>query len=162
MSNPNRLVALFIGLSMALLACTTDGGGASTPSAAASVEPSAPPAAATIAVADSSLGQIVVDDAGVTLYGFTPDEGGTPTCYDQCAENWPPLLADDPAAVTVGAGLDQSLLTSVDRTDGSTQLVYGGWPLYYFAADAAAGDTNGQGVGEKWFVVASSGDLIQQ
>jgi predicted lipoprotein with Yx(FWY)xxD motif len=121
-----------------------------------------PPSGTGLAVAESGLGQIVVDGAGLTLYGFTPDQGGTPTCYDGCAQAWPPLLGDDPAAVTVGAGLDASLLTTADRTDGGKQLLYNGWPLYYFANDSAAGDTNGQGVGGNWFVIAPNGDLIGQ
>lgn len=162
MSNPFRITTLIAALALALVACTSDGGGGTTPSAVATSEPSAPAADAAIAVADSSLGQIVVDGAGMTLYGFLPDEGGTPTCYDGCAEAWPPLLADDPAAATVGAGLDQSKLTTAERTDGGSQLVYGGWPLYYFASDSTAGDTTGQGVGGNWFVVAPTGDLIQQ
>ena len=116
---------------------------------------------ATIALADSSLGMIIVDAEGKTLYGFTNDTAGESTCYDQCEQNWPPLLATDPAAIGVGEGLDASLLTTVARTDGTMQVKYGDWPLYYFAADAAAGDTNGQGVGEVWFVVGADGALIQ-
>ena len=72
---------------------------------------------------------------------FTPDEAGTPTCYDDCATAWPPLLADDAAAVTVGTGLDATKLRPWPATDGGEQLKYGTWTLYYFANDAAAGDT---------------------
>jgi predicted lipoprotein with Yx(FWY)xxD motif len=112
-------------------------------------------------VAESSLGQIITDGAGMTLYAFTPDEAGTPTCYDDCAIAWPPGLADDPTAVTVGAGLDASKLSTVDRTDGGKQLKYGTWTLYYFAKDAAAGDTNGQGLNDVWYVIAPSGEMIK-
>ena len=161
---------------VAIVAACSSGGGATAapsvaaPSAAPSSEApaseapasSAPAAAAVeLKVADSALGQIITDGAGMTLYGFTPDEPGTPTCYDDCAIAWPPLLADDPASVTVGAGLDASKLTTVDRTDGGKQLKYGTWTLYYFAQDAAAGDTNGQGLNEVWYVIAPSGDLIK-
>ena len=90
-------------------------------------------------MADSSPGQIIVDGEGKTLYMFQPDEAGTPTCYDDCATAWPPLLADDPASVTVGTGLDASKLSVVDRTDGGKQLKYGNWTLYYFANDTAVG-----------------------
>jgi predicted lipoprotein with Yx(FWY)xxD motif len=172
-----RLASLGLGLVAILAACSSPG--AASPSAVApsvapsvaapSVEPSVEPSAAesappvsaatgTVVVAESSLGQILTDAEGRTLYLFTPDEAGTPTCYDSCAENWPPLTAT--GEVTAGAGLDATKLTTVDRTDGTKQVKYGDWPLYYFAADSAAGDTNGQGVGEKWFVVAPSGDAI--
>lgn len=159
-------------------ACSSGGAATVAPSAAApSVAPSeapaseapaseapaseAPAAAVELKVADSALGQIITDGAGMTLYGFIPDEPGTPTCYDDCATAWPPLLADDPASVTVGTGLDASKLTTVDRTDGGKQLKYGTWTLYYFANDAAAGDTNGQGLNEVWYVIAPSGELIK-
>ena len=116
---------------------------------------------ATISLADSALGKIIVGPDGKTLYAFTPDSAGTPTCYDQCATNWPAFLATDGATPTAGAGLDASKLTTVDRTDGTKQIKYGDWPLYYFAADAAAGDTNGQGVGTKWYVVDATGAMIK-
>lgn len=169
MTTSHRSTILLIGL-VALLAaaCSTTGGGAASPSVAPSVaapsQPAGSPAgggAVALDVADGSLGQIVVDGEGLTLYGFTPDDGGTPTCYDACAGNWPPLLADDPAAVTVAAGLDKAKLTTADRTDGGKQLLYNGWPLYYFANDAAAGDVNGQGLNDKWYVVSPAGDLVK-
>ena len=146
---------------------------AASPSAAApSVAPSeapaseapaseAPAAAVELKLAESDLGQIITDGAGKTLYGFTPDEAGTPTCYDGCAEAWPPVLADDASAVTVASGLDASKLSTVDRTDGGKQLKYGTWTLYYFANDAAAGDTKGQGLNDVWYVIGADGELIK-
>jgi predicted lipoprotein with Yx(FWY)xxD motif len=164
----------------AIVAACSSGGGAATtaPSVAApttapsseapaSVEPSesaaASPAAGgvSIALADSTLGKIIVDGEGKTLYMFTPDEGGTPTCYDDCATAWPALKADDAAAVTAGAGLDASKVSVVDRTDGGKQVKYGEYPLYYFANDAAAGDVNGQGLNDKWYVVGADGEPIK-
>ncbi len=132
------------------------------PSESAAASESAPAAAAVeLKVAESDLGQIITDGAGMTLYGFTPDEAGTPTCYDDCATAWPPVLADDAAAVTVGTGLDASKLSTVARTDGGSQLKYGTWTLYYFANDSAAGDTKGQGLNEVWFVIGADGELIK-
>ena len=168
-TTPRLLLALALPLALVLGACS--GSGASTaPSAAAptAAPPSAAPseaapsepaaASGTIALADSALGKIIVDAEGRTLYGFKADTVGISTCYDKCATNWPPLLATGDA--TVGAGLDAAKLTTVDRTDGTKQVKYGDWPLYYFAADAAAGDTNGQKVGDVWFVVGADGALI--
>lgn len=109
-------------------------------------------------VATSDLGQILVDGEGRTLYLFTPDEAGSPTCYDSCAATWPPLLAE--GDITVGAGLDDSDFSTATRTDGGDQVKIGNWPLYYYAGDAAPGDTNGQGVEGIWFVVSPSGEAI--
>jgi predicted lipoprotein with Yx(FWY)xxD motif len=169
-----------VALAAIVAACSSSGSATTAPSAAApttaaseapasaeapSESAAASPAAGgvSIALADSSLGKIIVDGDGKTLYMFTPDEdGGKPTCYDQCAANWPALKADDAAAVSVGAGLDQAKLTVVDRTDGGKQVKYGEYPLYYFAKDAAAGDVNGQNVGPgKWFVVGADGEPIK-
>jgi predicted lipoprotein with Yx(FWY)xxD motif len=72
------------------------------------------------------------------------------------------LVVTDAAAVSAGAGLDATRLTTVDRTDGTKQVKYGDWPLYYHANDAAAGDTNGQGLFDKWYVVDAAGELIGQ
>jgi predicted lipoprotein with Yx(FWY)xxD motif len=164
-TSSRHLLAVAVPLALILGACS--GAGASTapsaaptvaPSEAASVAPSEAPAAATIGLAENALGQILVDTEGVTLYGFTVDADGVSACYDDCAAAWPPLLADGEA--TVGDGLDAALLTTVDRTDGTKQLKYGDWPLYYFAADAAAGDTNGQGVNDVWFVIGADGALV--
>lgn len=158
-TSPRPLLAIAVPLALILGACS--GGGASTaPSAAPSEAPSAAPAAASIALAESDLGPVLVDAEGLTLYGFTVDTDGVSACYDDCAAAWPPLLADGEA--TVGDGLDAALLTTVDRTDGTKQLKYGDWPLYYFAGDAAAGDTNGQGVNDVWFVIGADGALIGQ
>ncbi len=111
---------------------------------------------ASVVVTSSGLGEILTDDQGNTLYLFTPDEQGPSVCYDNCAVNWPPLL-EGPVA---GDGTDPSLFGTVDRDDGTTQVTYGGWPLYYFANDAAPGETNGQGVNDVWFVVDAAGEAI--
>jgi predicted lipoprotein with Yx(FWY)xxD motif len=178
MTNDTRsskvLAALFAAAAI-VAACSSGGGGAASasapaaseaPSASASEAPAASESAsaaagAEIKLADSSLGQIIVDASGKSLYMFTPDEGGTPTCYDDCATAWPPLVAADAASVTAGTGLDASKITVVDRTDGTKQVKYGEYPLYYFANDAAAGDVNGQGLNEKWYVVGADGEPIK-
>ncbi len=105
---------------------------------------------------DPALGDHLVDGDGRTLYLFTPDEQGASTCVDACAENWPPVLAG--GEVPVADGLDAALVGSVERADGSSQVTYGGWPLYTFVRDAAAGDTNGQGVNDVWYVVGADGN----
>ena len=171
-----RPLFLILGLVALIAACSTPAATTAPSVAAPSVAPSeapaseapaseAPPSAAadaTIALATNALGEIIVDAEGKTLYAFTPDTAGESTCYDDCAAQWPPLLATDAAAISAGAGLDATKLTTVDRTDGTKQVKYGDWPLYFFAGDSAAGDTNGQGLGTKWYVVDSAGALIGQ
>ena len=112
---------------------------------------------AEVMVATSDLGDILTDADGITLYLFMPDAQGDPTCYDECADTWPAFTG----TVSAGAGLDASLLGTVVRTDGGEQVTYNGWPLYYFANDAAAGDTNGQGLNDIWWVVGPDGEPIQ-
>ncbi|HEY7591243.1 MAG TPA: hypothetical protein VH723_09630 [Candidatus Limnocylindrales bacterium] len=160
--------ALAAGAVLALAACTSGSGATQSPSATATPTQAASPSAtsespsageATVMVADSDLGQILVDGKGMTLYLFTPDEAGTPTCYDGCAQAWPPLLAD--GEVSVGEGLDDSDFSTAARTDGGDQVKVGNWPLYYFANDKAPGDTNGQGLNGKWYVVSPTGEAIK-
>jgi predicted lipoprotein with Yx(FWY)xxD motif len=113
-------------------------------------------------LATGALGTFIADGTGKTLYMFTPDDGqAAPTCNDQCAANWPALTASSASDVTVGDGLDQSKVKLETRADGTQQVVYGDYPLYYFAKDSAAGQTNGQGVGSKWYVVGSDGEPIK-
>ena len=116
-------------------------------------EPSAG-GAAEIAVESSDFGDILIDGEGMTLYVFDNDTDENSTCYDDCEANWPPLTGD----VTAGEGVDDSLLGTSEREDGTTQVTYAGKPLYYFAGDQAAGDTNGQAVGDIWWVVGPDGE----
>ena len=95
---------------------------------------------------------------GMTLYAFTKDADGTPTCNDKCAEAWPPVIVD---SAELPAGLDANIFSVVDRADGSHQLKAGKWPLYHFAGDAAPGDVNGQGSGGVWFVLDPAAKLIK-
>jgi predicted lipoprotein with Yx(FWY)xxD motif len=108
----------------------------------------------TLSLAESDRGELLVDGEGATLYLFVPDAQGASTCYDACADNWPALVGE----VSAGDGVDGGLLGSVARDDGSQQVTYNGWPLYYFAGDSAPGDTNGQGLNEVWFVVSATGE----
>jgi len=113
---------------------------------------------ATVAVRSTDeYGDVLVDSEGLSLYLFTEDEGSTSTCYDGCADNWPPLTVDgEPTAVS---GVTATLGTT-ERDDGSTQVTAAGKPLYYFAGDSAPGDTNGQGVGGVWLLLAPDGSQI--
>jgi predicted lipoprotein with Yx(FWY)xxD motif len=123
---------------------------------AAAVATTTPPAVAPASVASTELGDVMVDESGMTLYGFTKDADGTPTCEGDCADAWPPLTLD---SADLPAGLDATVFSVVERPDGAFQLKAGKWPLYRFAGDAAPGDINGQGSGGVWFVVDATGGL---
>ena len=111
-----------------------------------------------IETATTDLGEILVDDKGLTVYGFTSDVDGTPTCTGSCADAWPAVLVEGD---TLPEGLDPSVFSLVESPGGTNQLKAGDWPLYYFASDTP-GDTSGQGVGDVWFVVSPTGALIEE
>jgi predicted lipoprotein with Yx(FWY)xxD motif len=135
-------------------------GDAPAQDAAAADDPYAAPAAPATLVepAEVSLGEVLVDGEGLTLYGFTNDGEGMPTCNDACADAWPPLLLE---GETLPDGIDPAVFSVVTRDDGTFQLKAGKWPLYRFAGDAAPGDANGQGSGGVWFATAPDGSLIK-
>jgi predicted lipoprotein with Yx(FWY)xxD motif len=106
--------------------------------------------------ADSKLGRILVDGDGRTLYGFTKDTDGKPTCSGKCADAWPAVIVEDGK---LPAGLDPAVFSLVARPDGKQQLKAGKWPLYRFSGDAGPGEVNGQASGGVWFVVDGKGAL---
>lgn len=135
-----------------------DGGGGygAQPSSAPSTAPSA---AVELSTAESSLGQIVVDADGRTLYMFDKDtqSSGQSSCTGACLTNWPPLLTDGAAPTLQGVTGEVGTITTAS---GDTQVTLNGWPLYYFAGDSAAGDVNGQGVGGIWWVLTPAGERM--
>ena len=138
-------------------AASADSGKAGYGEAAATGAPAAGGPA--INVGDTSLGKVVVDGKGMTLYIFTPDKGGKSVCNGDCAKAWPPLAAA--GAPTLGTGLDAEDFTAITRDDGSSQVAFYGMPLYYFAGDKAAGDVNGQGLKDVWYVVGADGKPVK-
>jgi predicted lipoprotein with Yx(FWY)xxD motif len=167
---------LAIPVLFALAACSAGGSptpgastpGASTPSTAASASPSESAAASASAGAggtaevdaeDSSLGKILVDADGNTIYFFAKDEEGQSACTATCLTTWPAVqVAATPEA---GGGVTATLGTFT-RDDGTTQLTVNDYPAYYFAGDSAPGDTNGQKVGGIWFVFGADGKPIKK
>lgn len=163
-----RSVTAAIALAVALASCSSNAKPAAAPaptpvptntsgSAAAPATPAA--SGASVLAAKTSLGTILTDAKGMTLYMFTPDEAGTPTCAGGCAGAWPPSIVT--GTPTAGDGIAASLVATVAHPDGGTQLKVGKWPLYTFGGDKAAGDTNGQGSGGSWYVVGVDGNPIK-
>ncbi len=105
------------------------------------------------------LGEVMVGADGRTLYAFTDDPEKQSTCFDACAKAWPPLTVPDD--FTISPELQASGASTIDRPDGTKQLVMGKWALYYYAGDGAPGEANGQGVGGKWFVIDANCKLVK-
>ena len=106
-----------------------------------------------------ALGAYLADAAGMSLYTFAADAPGASNCSGGCAQAWPPLTVADPAALKAGEGVPGALGT-IEREDGTLQVTYDEWPLYYWAADAAAGDTTGHNVGNVWAVARPTHHLF--
>ena len=104
---------------------------------------------------ESSLGTILVDQEGFTLYAFLNDTDGESTCTGDCLANWPAAVVEG-GELNVG-DLDASLFSTVENAEAGTMLKMGDWPLYRFAGDTAPGDVNGQAVGDVWYVVGPLG-----
>ncbi|MEF3306822.1 plastocyanin/azurin family copper-binding protein [Paenibacillus sp. GYB003] len=98
---------------------------------------------------DAALGAYLVDENGRTLYTFTKDGKDASACKDQCVVNWPVYYAEN---MQIPAELNAADFKTIVREDGKKQTTYKGMPLYYFAKDAKAGDTLGQGVNNVWYV----------
>jgi predicted lipoprotein with Yx(FWY)xxD motif len=140
-------------VALAVAAC--GGGGAAT----ASPPKTSSGTSATVGAAKSSLGSILVDSTGRTLYLFKADVGAKSACTGACAKAWPPLLAT--GTPSAGTGLTASKIGTITRSGGQQQVTYNGHPLYMFSGDQKPGQTNGQGVtafGAAWFALTPSGN----
>src|SRR4051794_36755778 len=111
-----------------------------------------------VSTASTSLGTVLVDSQGRTLYLFKADSGTKSACSGACASAWPPLRVS--AEPTAGDGARASKLGTTQRSDGQPQVTYNGHPLYTYIGDSKPGDVNGQGLtafGAAWFVLSPSG-----
>lgn len=127
---------------------------------ATSVTTSAP--GGVLGVAKTSLGSVLVDSKGLTVYMLTADSPGHSTCSAQCLAFWPFVLAPAGTAVPSVQGVSAALATT-KATSGASMLTAAGWPLYTFAKDKAPGDVTGEGVkafGGTWYAVSPSGTAV--
>lgn len=102
---------------------------------------------------ESSLGKVLTDKDGMTLYFFAKDADGTSKCTGNCLSNWP--IFSMSGTIKLGEGLEASDFGTHNRADGNSQVTYKGWPLYYYTPDAVKGDVKGENVGKLWFVAKS-------
>jgi predicted lipoprotein with Yx(FWY)xxD motif len=107
---------------------------------------------------DPELGEFLIGPDEMTLYIFTRDEPNQSNCTGDCLVNWPPLFAEDD--FNPGEGVDPTLLGTAVLSDGSRIATYNERPLYFWIGDQLPGDTNGQGVGDMWFVISPEGEPV--
>jgi predicted lipoprotein with Yx(FWY)xxD motif len=159
-----RFLAAGVTLSVIALAaagCGGDDNGNGTTAASQAPTTASGQGATLGAQSEGNLGTILVDSQGRTVYLFEKDSGAKSSCFGGCAAAWPPVRAS--GKPTVGSGLNASLVGTTPRSDGQAQVTYNGHPLYRFAGDQKAGDTNGQGLtefGGSWFALSSAGDPV--
>lgn len=157
---PIAILATLAALPLTVISLAGCGG-----SSKASGTPASPTTAsggpATVGVANVGLGKILVNSQGRTIYLFKKDTSTTSTCLGACAVNWPPLRAS--GKPTLGSGANASVASTATRSDGKTQVIYNGHPLYLFSGDQKAGDTNGEGLnafGGIWYAVSPAGNQV--
>jgi len=110
-----------------------------------------------------TVGAVLVNAEGRTLYTFAPDNHSKVTCVSSCATLWPPLKLASGVTAAGPPQLKASLLSSDPDPEGGNVVTYAGWPLYTYAADSAVGQDNGQAIeanGGRWYVMAPSGTVI--
>jgi predicted lipoprotein with Yx(FWY)xxD motif len=147
------------GLLLLLAACqpsaspTDSAAPSEAASEAASVAPSEGEAALALRIADTTEGPALAGADGLTLYIQSEEADGTIHCVDACAANWPPLIGP------VDAGeADAALLGTITRPEGTEQVTYNGFPLYYFIGDEGEGDAAGEGLNGVWFIANPEGN----
>jgi predicted lipoprotein with Yx(FWY)xxD motif len=142
-------------------ACTSSHTAASPDGSSSAVGSASSASSVTVKTQNGPPGNVLADGSGRALYLFAADTGSTSTCSGACAAAWPPLTANGSVSATGDAA--SSDLATITRSDGTKQVTYAGHPLYYFAGDSGAGQTNGQGIngfGARWWLVAPSGQKI--
>jgi predicted lipoprotein with Yx(FWY)xxD motif len=129
-------------------ACGGGGGGATTSETGAGLT-----SAFNINVAQkSSIGSYLIDSKGMTFYWTTLDAPNQSNVTGAELATWPVYYSNSGSFFIPGT-LSSFAFDNIVRSDGSSQSIYKGWPMYYYSADKAAGDTLGQGVGGVWFVI---------
>jgi predicted lipoprotein with Yx(FWY)xxD motif len=147
---------------LALAACGSSSNDNSSSTAASTPTPATSSTAAVVGLRATSLGKVLVDGSGRTLYLFEKDKGPKSTCSGTCASAWPPVTTT--GKPTAGAGVTASKLTLVKGPDGQ-QVLYAGHPLYTYAGDSAAGQTNGEALdqfGAEWYALNSGGAKVEK
>jgi predicted lipoprotein with Yx(FWY)xxD motif len=162
---PLLATVLLAASAATLAACGSSSSTATAPPPPASTAPAADTGSGagaggsgSLSTTTSSLGKIVVDGTGMTVYVYDMDTKGTTAsaCTGACLSLWPPVEVTGTPQVSGVSGT----VATITAPDGGKQLTIDGWPIYTYASDKAAGDVNGQGVGGVWWAVSPDGSKI--
>ena len=121
------------------------------------------PKSAVVSLRKTSLGTILVDPRGRTLYLFEKDSKGISACTTACLSYWPAFTSR--TVPRAGTGVQQSLLGLAKPQHGLRQVTYAGHPLYSFVGDKRAGQTSGEGLsnfGADWYALSAGGRKVEQ
>jgi predicted lipoprotein with Yx(FWY)xxD motif len=148
-------VLLFVGLGAVLAACNTG-------TVTTLTTPPTTNDTLALTIQHAPGGLILATGSGATLYDFAPDSPSHSTCLNAgCVYQWPPYEVS--GTVRVGPGVERSLVGTLTRPDGTSQLSYGGHPLYTYIRDTRPGMVTGQAIdqdGGLWYVLSAKGQEI--
>jgi predicted lipoprotein with Yx(FWY)xxD motif len=153
---------LLVAIAVAAVAFAACGGTTKSHPAADGAPAESGSSGASVALASSKLGRILVDGTGRTLYLFEADHTAKSKCSAACASVWPPLTTD--GAPKAGSGVSAAKLGTTHRSDGTSEVTYNGHPLYTYAGDGRPGQTTGEGLddfGAEWYVLSGAGDKVE-
>jgi predicted lipoprotein with Yx(FWY)xxD motif len=149
----NIFLSIFV-IAFLFQSCSKD----SNPTPIVDPSPDPSPVAKSVKLADNAtFGKILTDADGKSLYFFSLDTKDNSACLDGCLDVWPVFYKE---TITIDTGLQASDFATINRTDGTKQTTYKGWPLYYFANDNTPGDTNGDKVNDVWYVAKPDYSLM--
>jgi predicted lipoprotein with Yx(FWY)xxD motif len=118
-------------------------------------EPNGP---ATLSVASTGIGDVLVGPDGKTVYLYASDQGNTSAVPANILSAWPPLTVESEDAAIAGEGVDEAKLGTAPQPDGSIWVTYNGHLLYGFTGDGGPGDANGHKLGDIWFALTPDGE----
>ncbi len=159
---PTRRLAVAVGVAVLALVAAGCGSSPSSDATGSGTTATPVPSGGQLSVASTSLGRVVVDSRGFTVYMLTADSPGKSSCSSDCLSYWPPVAAPasgTPTAPNITAKVDETTTTT-----GSKMLTVGGWPVYTYVQDTAPGAVTGQGVtsfGGTWYAIGADGKPIQ-
>jgi predicted lipoprotein with Yx(FWY)xxD motif len=158
---PITLTSVLVIMTVVLAACASAPAYTNTPSVTQPANTQSAASSSTITIdetTDPTLGNILVDQNGITLYIFTKDTPNTSNCDAACQAIWPPLVSQ--GTPKVGPGVDAALIGVATQANGEKIVTYDHQPLYYKATDKKAGDKTGEGFKNVWFAVSPSGQPV--